>query len=235
MRCGARTIKTRTCARGVEAAVGAATHVVHGRSRLLIARVLYTRYCAFELSTRIFASIQRLARAVHIRKSRASRCRRSRGAQSSSATRGDQTARVPPEVQCRACDHHARGQPHGGVGFRFAVVDRARARNDGSLRCRRRHAFERSPLTGVRSAAVVCAAGRRVPRGLRAHGHVCRLPVGRVAVIGDASGTLHLVGHARARDVAGAPLRVPPGGRVAYDDAVHAPPAVRAHLSTGGK
>jgi len=33
---------------------------------LVIARVLYTRYCALELSTRIFASIQRLARAVHI-------------------------------------------------------------------------------------------------------------------------------------------------------------------------
>jgi len=32
-----------------------------------IARVLYTRYCALELSTRIFASIQRLARDVHIR------------------------------------------------------------------------------------------------------------------------------------------------------------------------
>lgn len=33
---------------------------------LVIARVLYTRYCAVELSTRIFASIQRLARALHI-------------------------------------------------------------------------------------------------------------------------------------------------------------------------
>jgi len=32
-----------------------------------IARVLYTRYCALELSTRIFASLQRLARDVHIR------------------------------------------------------------------------------------------------------------------------------------------------------------------------
>lgn len=34
--------------------------------RSVIARVLYTRYCAMELSTRIFASIQRLACAVHI-------------------------------------------------------------------------------------------------------------------------------------------------------------------------
>lgn len=32
----------------------------------VIARVLYTRYCALELSTRIFAVIQRLACAVHI-------------------------------------------------------------------------------------------------------------------------------------------------------------------------
>ena len=32
----------------------------------VIARVLYTRYCAMELSTRIFAVIQRLARDVHI-------------------------------------------------------------------------------------------------------------------------------------------------------------------------
>ena len=34
--------------------------------RYVFARVLYTRYCAFELSTRIFASYQRLAYDVHI-------------------------------------------------------------------------------------------------------------------------------------------------------------------------
>jgi hypothetical protein len=35
-------------------------------SRYVFARVLYTHYCAFELSTRIFAVIQRLARTIHI-------------------------------------------------------------------------------------------------------------------------------------------------------------------------
>lgn len=36
----------------------------------VVARVLYTRYCAFDLSTRILAWIQRLARTIHIRHSR---------------------------------------------------------------------------------------------------------------------------------------------------------------------
>lgn len=44
--------------------------------RYVFARVLYTRYCAFELSTRIFAVIQRLARTIHIRNPRAAHSHR---------------------------------------------------------------------------------------------------------------------------------------------------------------
>jgi len=50
--------------------------VVWSCRRYVFARVLYTRYCAFELSTRIFAVIQRLARTIHIRNPRAAHSHR---------------------------------------------------------------------------------------------------------------------------------------------------------------
>lgn len=62
-------VKNRTAAREVVA-------VVRPCRRYVFARVLYTRYCAFELSTRIFAVIQRLARTIHIRNPRAAHSHR---------------------------------------------------------------------------------------------------------------------------------------------------------------
>ena len=177
----------------------------------VIARVLYTHYCAFDLSTPIFASIQRLARAVHIRLPCSSQFTTLRGAQSSSETRGDKTARVPPAVprvapRRRSRDTRVRDQRPAGGGLRFAVVDRAVARNDGSLRCPHRTASERR--ASRRRSRCLRPAGGSSPHPLVCRVHSCAVDTG---------------------------LRVPHGGRVAHRAAVHAPLVMCAHLSTGGK
>ena len=140
------------------------------------ARVLYTRYCAFELSTPIFASPQRLARAVHIRLPRGCGWLAVRGAQSQTATRGDFPTRVPPTLRHHGLDGVSEVAVRGG------------------------------PPDGPGLGVAVCGA---LPVFVRVHRPTPATVDPR--------------------------LRVSPGGRVAQADAVHAPPGLCAHLSTGGK
>ncbi len=59
-------VKTRTLVNAMVGRFAVVLAAIWKCCLYVFARVLYTRYCAMELSTRIFAVIQRLARAVHI-------------------------------------------------------------------------------------------------------------------------------------------------------------------------